>query len=383
MVICDKNKCSGCAACIAICRHNAITMKLDRDGFLYPIIDMEKCTDCGLCRKGCPQVNLTKENQINSLAYLCWDIKTSSRLASSSGGIFSVIARDILSKGGVVCSAAYDDNMYLRHIIIDNICDLSRLQGSKYMQSDIGHCFVQIKKALKQNKLVYFVGTPCQVAGLKSYLKIDYNNLITSDLICHGVPSTKLFQQQITRLEDKYTSKIVDFKFRSKKRFGQGYDCEIKFRGGDNKFLCAELIPFFYGFWNNFTLRDCCYQCKYASLDRIGDITLGDFWLVKKIFPNIKTSKGISLILINTPKGLEVFDSIKENIYYREVTLEQGAIGQGQLKSPVVRPEKREQYTTCDLDHLEKDLLRIPLTYKCKMHLRNFFKLLLFYKLWK
>ncbi len=384
MDICDSINCTGCAACLNVCGHNAISMNVNHEGFLYPIVDKTKCVECGLCQKTCPQNKSIKLGDITSqLVYMCWDKNLQARLNSSSGGVFSVVAKEILSRGGVVCGAAFDENMLLKHVIIEKKDDIRCLQGSKYIQSDIQHCFNRIRHILENGVFVYFVGTPCQVAGLKSYLRIDYQNLITSDLICHGVPSAVLFLQQVEELEKKFKSKIVDFKFRSKKRFGQGCDCELLFSGGGSRFLCAELVPFFYGFWNNLILRESCYHCQYASTRRVGDITLGDFWLVKKSFPNIKTSNGISLVLINTDKGDVFFDSIKDRIFYREATLEQAIRGQGQLKNPVKRPVKRDKYIACDLNQLEKELLKIPLVDKIKMHTKNLLKIFLLYKYWK
>ena len=382
-LICNYHDCTGCSACQNSCPHGAIAMHINEVGFLYPDIDKVKCTDCGLCRKICPQNNDRNCENRAPYTYLCWDNDIISRLNSSSGGFFSVIARFVLREGGIVCGAAYDDEMLLKHSIIEKECDLHKLQGSKYIQSEIGDSYESVKKVLKVGRWVYFVGTPCQVAGLKAFLRHDYDTLITSDLICHGVPSAKLFLQQIRSLEKKYKSKITDFKFRSKKRFGQGYDCEVHLNSGYKKFLCAELIPYFYGFWYNLTLRESCYQCKYANVNRTGDITLGDFWLVKRVFPDVKTSKGTSLILVNTPKGEMIFEKIRDKITYRETTLVYGVMGQGQLQAPVNRPAKRDNYQVCDLESLQKDILKIPLSYKFKMHTRNFLKLLFFYKYWK
>lgn len=381
--ICDYLKCTGCSACKSACVHKAISMVVTGDGFMYPQIDKQKCVDCGLCQKVCP-ANSEKRILRHVLnTFLCWDKNEQSRLQSSSGGMFSVIARHVISIGGAVCGAAYDDNMYLRHIIVDRIEDLPLLQGSKYIQSDVQDCYHQLVDILKEDRVVYFVGTPCQVAGLKGFLRKDYQNLITSDLICHGVPSAVLFQKQVQVLEQKYSEKIKDFRFRSKKRFGQGYDCELLLNSGRRKYLCAELVPYFYGFWHNLTLRESCYQCKYASIHRVGDITLGDFWLVKKVFPDVKTARGTSLILVNTENGQQLFNAIKRDICCRETSLESGVMGQGQLQGPVKRPVMRDSYTSCDLDALCKTILKIPTKYRFKCHFRNIVKMMICYKYWK
>ena len=227
--------------------------------------------------------------------------------------------------------------------------------------------------------MVYFVVTPCQVAGLKSYLKKKYNNLLTSDLICHGVPSGNLFKEQIKLLEKKKGRKIVDVKFRSKKRFGQGCDFYVVTSAGGDSF-CAELVPYFNGFWKNITLRESCYRCRYASLDREGDITLADFWLVKKCFPDVRTSKGTSLVFVNSVIGENIFMKLanRGDIYIRKATIEQALLGQGQLKSPVPRPKERDGYKRyVDFEQYCKGILKTSLSYKIKMHLRNVIKIII------
>lgn len=322
--------------------------------------------------------------------YLCWNRNSKIRLSSSSGGLFSVIASYILKKNGVIFGAAYDINMNVVHIYVDNEKNLSRLRGSKYVKSNLGNSFVDVKNFLNAGRFVYFVGTPCQVAGLKNYLKLDYDNLITSDLICHGTPSNNLFQFQIKELELKYKARIIDFNFRSKVRFGQGYDLEIKFENNKKefvKYLNAELLPYFYGFWENITLREGCYQCKYATVNRISDITLGDYWLAKEEHPTIKISEGLSLLMINSQKGLKVFDSIKSNINYIESSLEAAIKGQGQLKAPVKRPKIRDKYLeeVKDLDFktLSKRYLTPVFSKRVKYKVRNIVKTMICFKYWK
>ena len=243
--------CTGCEACVQICKKDAIKMQQKSDGFMYPVIDNEKCVDCGQCVKTCPAN--TEINNLNTpIPYLAYNLNIEDRLDSSSGGIFSVIAKYILQQEGIVYGAAYDESLTVHHISIGSISDLQKLRGSKYVQSVIGKSFIQCKQNLLEGKFVYFTGTPCQIAGLKSYLKHDYKNLITSDLICHGVPSGHLFKEYISTLEYKHNIKIHNYKFRSKKRYGQGYDIEI-IAGSNSKsrrlFMCAESEPFFYGFW--------------------------------------------------------------------------------------------------------------------------------------
>lgn len=385
--ICEHDSCTACSACQSICHKHAIRMITDDEGFQYPHINEDSCVDCGLCIKICPA---NKKQDVKSSypqqPYLAWINDDEVRLDSSSGGIFTAVARYVISKKGVVCGAAYDNDMTVRHRIVDNEKDLKYLRGSKYVQSITEGIFPDIKEYLNKGVMVYFVGTPCQIAGLNSFLKKKYENLLTSDLICHGVPSGNLFKEQIKHFEKKKGEKIVDVKFRSKKRFGQGCDFQIitNIRGGE--FFCAELVPYFNGFWKNITLRESCYKCQYASLNREGDITLADFWLVKKCFPDVRTSKGTSLVFVNSIIGESILMKLANSgdIYMRKATIEQALLGQGQLKCPVPRPKERDGYKRYDdFEKYCNGLLKTSLGYKIKMHLRNAIKILILFKYWK
>lgn len=385
--ICEHDSCTACSACQSICHKHAITMITDDEGFQYPYINEDSCVECGLCIKTCPaNKDLDVTSSYPQQPYLAWINDDEVRLDSSSGGIFTALARYVISQGGVVCGAAYDDDMTVRHRIVDNENDLIHLRGSKYVQSITEGIFSDIKVYLNKGVMVYFVGTPCQVAGLKSFLKKKYDNLLTSDLICHGVPSGNLFKEQIKYFERKEGKKIVDVKFRAKKRFGQGYDIQIITNTGANEFFCAELVPYFNGFWKNITLRESCYKCQYASLHREGDITLADFWLVRKCFPDVRTSKGTSLVFVNSIIGENIFMKLANSgdVYIREATIEQALLGQGQLKSPVPRPIERDGYKRyLDFEKYCNGLLKNSLGYKIKMHLRNAIKVLILFKYWK
>lgn len=391
MIKLPQNDCTACSACKAICPHDAICFVLQTNGFYYPTVDVEKCTNCGLCEKTCSVLHLTNEKQ-NQDVYLAWDKNTRTRLESSSGGIFSVIANYVLSQNGIVCGAMYDDEMNVIHGFAKDYEELKMLRGSKYVQSDIGSTFKTTKEYLKQGRLVYYTGTPCQIAGLKSFLCKDYENLITSDLICHGVPSNALFQLQIADLEKRLKRKIVDFKFRSKKRFGQGYDIQITSTDASkkhlNNFYNAELIPYFYGFWKNITLRECCYECKYCTKDRKGDITLADYWTAKRDFPGIKMSKGLSLLLVNTDKGKRIITQIENEIEHKTSLVENALKGQAHLKYPVKMSKKHDDFVkdfenNMDFGSLARKYLIPSKKETIKYQIRNVAKTVLFYKYWK
>ncbi len=384
--ICDiELDCTGCEACCQTCKHDAIRMEYKADGFGYPSIDKTKCVECGLCKKICPSNSTVSSNA--SIPYLAYSLNTADRLDSSSGGVFSVIAKYVLQKKGIVYGAAYDDTLTLRHISIENENDMHKLRGSKYVQSYIGKTYEECYQQLTQGRLVYFMGTPCQIAGLKTFLHHDYSNLITSDFICHGVPSGQLFKEYIEQYQRNNNLKILDYKFRSKKRFGQGIDLELLVKKRQkNKviFLCAESVPFFYGFWKNMTLRESCYRCKYSKTKRVSDITLADFWTVKKFFPKMKTSDGISLMLVNSDKGKTIFDSIKKDMYVADIPSGIKSIGQAHLEQPVKRPASRDILQQgLSYQELCNSILHIPYKYKMKVHFRNFIKTIILYKYWK
>lgn len=387
--ICPKELCTACGACMQSCMHQAIRMEKNANGFIYPQVDKSKCTECGLCQKICPTNNHETASDSQPLSvFLAWNRDSPTRLRSSSGGLFSVIAEWTIRQGGVVYGAAYDKQMNVVHTSAGNLTELKKLQGSKYVQSSIGNTFAECRKYLQQGKWVYFTGTPCQIAGLRSFLHKKFERLITSDLICHGVPSNELFQQQIHALEKKHHYSITDFRFRAKNRFGHGCDLQVITNKTKSIYYNAELIPYFYGFWNNITLRESCYNCQYAKTSREGDITLADFWLAKKVFPGVKTSKGLSLILLNTETGINIWNSIKEDVEYKETTLEQGAIGQGHLKAPVRRPETSHRFLQeysngMPFDEICRKFLSPSLRYTLKCRAKNIIKILIGFKYWK
>lgn len=206
--ITDKEKCSGCEACVNICPKNCITMIEDKYGFRYPTVNQSQCSNCNLCESVCPIKKFNKE------VYACYAKNKNEYMSSSSGGAFAVIARKVLTNGGLVCGAAFDENFNVKHMIISNLNDLYKLKGTKYVQSEIGSVYKDIKKYLDKRYQVLFSGTPCEVAGLKKYLKNEYSNLITVDLICHGVPSPKIWQDYLN--EVKGVNKIKNVSFRNK-----------------------------------------------------------------------------------------------------------------------------------------------------------------------
>ena len=313
----DKNNCTGCRMCEQICPVKAIEMIENEEGFIEPKVSQEKCIDCGLCFKRCPQLNDVNSNRLDKIeVYAAKNKNIKEQKESSSGGIFSVIANYVLENNGIVFGCAFNSNIVAEHIAIKIKDELYKLRGSKYVQSNTNNTYTEVKRYLDNNKLVLYSGTPCQIAGLKAALNKDYVNLITADLVCHGVPSPKLFKKYINYLEEKYKSKIKSFEFRNKEKNGWGYTAKIVFFNEKKLYINANLDSYYKSFLKSYTFRDVCYNCKYATTERISDITLADYWGIQNKIPDFYDEQGISAIIINTQKGKNLFSKLCKDILY-------------------------------------------------------------------
>lgn len=299
----DFFNCTGCSACAAKCPHKAIEMKENNDGFLYPVVVEDKCTNCELCVKICPALHVSnEENELKE----CYAAMASDeiRQLSSSGGVFTVLAEYILSQNGYVCGAAFDDNLQLSHKIINNVNELDKLRRSKYIESHINNAFSDIKALLKNDKYVLFSGTPCQVAGLKAYLGKEYEKLYTIDLVCKGPSSPKVFKKYLS--EQFKDLKIYDYNFREKAGDWNNICGSVITEHGKQVFKAVDDL-FYKFYFPKINIRKGCDECSYAKLNRVADITLGDFWGIKDKRPDLDDGKGTSLIFLNTSKGKELF----------------------------------------------------------------------------
>ena len=335
--IVEKKLCTGCTACMNICPKGAISFKEGKDGFKYPVIDQDKCIDCGLCKKACPVLN-TKENNSLNKCYVGYNKDSNERLNASSGSIFSLIANYVLDNNGIVVGAAFDENNHLNHIAIESKELLGPLRKSKYLQSDLNNIFTYVKEQIKTRK-VLFVGTPCQVAGIKSFIK-NSDNLITIDLFCHGVPSPKLFKKYIEELENRNNDKLVNYDFRDNSTGWDSYsnkaifkNKEIKEQSKDNSYMKL--------FLSDIALRESCYNCNFKLGNKYSDITLGDFWGIKNHYSEMYNKEGVSAIIINTELGKEVFNDIKDSLEYKECELDKIVSGNPSLIVSSKRPRKR------------------------------------------
>lgn len=309
--ICDPSRCTGCCACLNACERDAISMAPDDEGFLRPAIDAEKCVRCCRCAKVCPQNTPPEVPDELNTAYACWHKDEAIRNKSSSGGAFTAIAEDILSRGGIVFGAAFDASNVVRHVRVESSAGLSRLRRSKYVQSDVGQVFREIRGVLAENKPVLFSGTPCQVDGLYAFLGKRHEGLLyTVDFACHGVNSPMIFADYMKWLGEKQGSPVRELEFRNKDHGWRRHEVVVSFADGTILRQGPYGNAFFKGFLKHVFLRPSCSQCRYANLAHPADITLADFWGYKG-FSDIDhdDDKGVSAVIVNTSVGASLFEA--------------------------------------------------------------------------
>lgn len=336
-------KCFGCRSCEQVCPKHCITIELTKEGFLYPVIEEEKCIQCGLCLKACPTERVLEHRNKPQHVWAFKNKNTEELLRSASGGAADVAVGIVISQGGVAYGAAYDEKLAVRHIEVDDEEGKEKLQSSKYVQSDINNCYLKAKKALSGGRTVLFTGTPCQIAGLYAFLGGDRPNLYTIDLICHGVPSPKFFEKYLEYQERQKKDKVIYFNFRSKEKRGWGTQYLLKTK---NKSETKSLMLDRYGkhFMTGDCYRECCYQCPFANTVRVGDITVGDFWGIAKSHPDFYSTQGVSSVFVNTDKGIELFERVKKLGDAIPATMEEGIVKQHNLVKPTVRSANREDF---------------------------------------
>lgn len=339
----EKENCCGCGACMNVCPKKAISMQEDEYGFLYPQIDADLCVKCGACQRVC---NFQYKEEINTpvQTFAACAKSDSIRKRSASGGAFASLANKTLAMNGIVFGAAFDESWKVCHTSIESEEKLHKLQGSKYVQSDVGTTYQQVKELLKEGRRVLYSGTPCQIAGLYGFLGKDNENLLTVDLICHGVPNQRILQDYLKSFgETEY------FTFRDKS-LGWGINGKVAVRGSKkSRKLWQSASPYLYYFSQGFIYRDSCYKCKYTCQHRPADITLGDYWGIEKQHPEyldkdgFDTRKGISVMIANTKKGAEAIQSTTQFLYIKESTFEKAAAGNAQLVRPTQKKPQRQE----------------------------------------
>lgn len=304
----SKNNCCGCGACEQICPKHCITMSMDNEGFVYPTVDIDTCVNCHLCEKVCPFiVEQNARKPIKIFAAKCANDEI--RLQSSSGGVFSAIAQSVLKEGGVVFGAKFNQKWEVVHDYTETTEGLKEFRGSKYIQSRIGNNYKKVKDFLIKGRKVLFSGTPCQIAGLKKFLCKEYETLLTVDVVCHGVPSNKVWQTYLEEITDG--GRIEYVSFRNKEKGWRNYSLVIKTSNHEYTFPMEEHISsFMKGFLKELYLRPSCYNCKVKKFRSQSDITLADYWWIKNVVSDFDDNNGCSLIYINSRKGMDVFDSL-------------------------------------------------------------------------
>ena len=338
-----KAHCSGCRACEHACHLKCIGMKADEEGFLYPEVDVQKCIDCGLCEKVCPVLNATGF-QYPIGAYGCINRDDVVREHSSSGGIFYLLGEYAISQNGVVFGAKFDDGFGVVHDYAETVEKMREFQGSKYLQSDVGDTYKKAKEFLDHGRLVLFAGTPCEIGGLRAYLKKDYSNLICQDIICHGAPSQKVWKRYVEFREKTANSKLLFASLRHKKHGWKAYSVQLKFQNSEEYLRGVEHDSYMRCFLNDLTLRPSCYACSFKGYARSADITLADFWGVDKLYPNLFDDKGTSLVIVNSEKGAEVLNAIKEKIVLEQVDFEKVIAFNSSYSKSTAKPDKREAF---------------------------------------
>lgn len=338
--ITDRKDCCGCAACAQRCPRHCITMQSDNEGFTYPVIDTKLCSDCGLCNKVCPVINQQPE-QLPIATYAAINSNGTIREQSSSGGIFTLLAEETIKKDGVVFGAAFNSNWQVEHTFTDKINELSNFRGSKYVQSNIGNSFAMTENFLKEGKEVLFSGTPCQIAGLKRFLRKEYKNLKTVDFVCHGIPSPLVWEKYLEEIyHTNNIGNITDIQFRNKTQGWKTYCLQIKYTGKGKEETFREAVDenlFMNCFLGNLCLRPSCYQCPARNGKSGSDITLGDLWGAEHICPEFDDNRGLSLVMVRKEQPLPQCNKIA--IPYNEALKYNPSI-----RKDVTMPHKRSKF---------------------------------------
>lgn len=304
----EKNICTGCSACKAVCPSNAIELTAGELGFIYPMIDQNECIDCNRCNEICPALKPNQEIEIKEAAAL---INTDEKVReqSTSGGAFTSLANAVIDDGGCVCGAVFDDKFNIKHIIIDDAGDIFRLRGAKYVQSSISHIYPSIENALKKGRLVLFSGTPCQCDGIKAMF-VEYENLLTCSVVCHGVPSPDVYKKYLKYVQGLLGEDIKTIEFRNKDTGWRNYSIKIVGKSGCIYNSSVDKDPFMKGFIESLYIRPSCHECTSKPIN--ADFVLGDYWGIEKYHKDFDDDKGTSCIIINSKKGQEIFKKCKD-----------------------------------------------------------------------
>ena len=369
--ICSKKFCTGCKACEQICPKKAIVMIKNEEGFEYPEID-DKCINCGLCKSVCPILNEVKDSGKleKQKVFSCENIDYQVLMNSSSGGAFTSIVEAFCDYNYVIFGVEFNEKHEAVHTYVEDKNEISKYRKSKYVQSNIGDSYKLVKEFLNAERKVLFTGTPCEIAGLKQYLRKEYDNLLTVDLICHGVPSQKVLDKYIIYAENKYKSKVRKINFREKTKKNGIWNSRNILENGCKIIENEQLNSYLKGFHSNLFFRIGCYNCKFANKNRVSDITIGDSWGIEKLYPDIDVHKGQSLLIVNTKKGERIYKTIKMYQNYKEIDIQFAVNTNLQLKKPAILNKKRKYFFE-HLDTMEFDKLINKCDNKLKIYIKK------------
>lgn len=377
-ILLDKGKCTGCAACFNKCPQKCIQMVQNKFGFLYPEIDSSSCIDCKLCEKVCPGLDLMGKSQKQKNPAFLWggySLDYNTIIKSTSGGVFIELCRAFYKKHprGVVFGVSMDKNLQVVHDLATNLKECYKFCSSKYVQSEVRNTYINVDKILKNDGAVLFTGTPCQVAGLKAYLGVDYDNLYTQAIVCHGVPSGKLWDNYCGYLKKKY-GKVLNVNFRAKKDGWENYTFEARLENGkliyDNLFLKA--------FGGNIALRDSCSVCDFKYPNYDADLILGDFWHINSIEPRIYNKFGVSMVIGMTDKGSNLFEIAKQNMNGEYFPINYLFKSQKGIGQSVPKSSKHdlflESITTENFESIVKKYTKLSMSRKVRAYLARWYR---------
>lgn len=339
----DKRLCTGCGVCSIVCPVNAIVLKEDQEGFEYPYINIDKCIECGKCKKVCHMHQDLKRKE--NAEYYAGYLKQSELLeAVSSGGAAWALTLEVLNCGGIVYGAVQEGTDIVRHMRAQTVEEAQKFRRSKYLPSVLGNCYEEVKHDLEMDKKVLFTGTACQIAGLYAYLKTDYANLYTCDVICHGIPSMKVFRKYKEETEKKYKAEIENIVFRDKTYGWDRNHYKIRFTDGRTIYESSRTQLFHSGYLQGIFYRPSCGNCKYASLYRTSDVTLADFWKYEGKLKEKNENKGISLIICNSKKGKQLFEQASRVMSIEKSSKEEACRSCRHLTKTPVENKKRHKF---------------------------------------
>lgn len=385
--ITNKEACCGCSACAQICPKSCIKMIEDTDGCLYPQANIEYCIECGLCEKVCSIINNKPEDKFEQHAYIVQHKDMEVLRESTSGGAFTAIAQYVLNQGGVVCGAAYDEHLIVRHQFCDTVEGLSKYRNSKYVQSIIGDTYTQTRNFLKQGRLVMYSGTPCQLEGLLSFLRKPYENLITLDVVCHAVPAPLMFRKYQEWQKRKNDGIIQNILFRDK-HYGYKYSTmSVYKKNGKNYFEGIDTDPYLRAFFQHISLRPSCYNCQFKKIHRPVDFTIWDCFDVDKFSKEMDNDKGVTRVLCHSERANTILNGLNDSLKIMEINPHAAIEGEKEIWQSVEPNPLRDMFfkdlNSMDVEDCFSKYFPITIRHRAEKRIRLLTNRLGIYKLAK